>query len=172
MSEDHDPFNDPEVRHPRARALMSDEALWDCVSDTAPFGSDEGNTAYFEFRRWRVDHPDADLIACFDWILEGKLGEYTDRLLNDTSIAKLAAGDETEALLGLSYPDVFTLDATIIATALAQLADEGRVDPEAKPYVRVALQRQSHPAIVARWKQHAGERQRLLEAAAQAIEAA
>ena len=45
------------------------------------------------------------------------------------AVAKLASGDETEAR-DLGYADAFTLDATIIATALAQLADEGRIDLE------------------------------------------
>jgi hypothetical protein len=52
------------------------------------------------------------------------------------------------------------------------LTDEGRVDPEAKPYARVALRRQLHPAVVAQWKKHADKRRRLLEAAARAIDAA
>ena len=43
---------------------------------------------------------------------------------------------------------MFTLDATIIATALGQLLDEGRIDAEAKPYVRVAIHRQMHPLVV------------------------
>ena len=171
MPDDHDPFNDPEARHPRARQLMVDEALWDCVSDAAPFGSDEGNTAYFEFRAWRADHPDANLVECIDWILQGKLDRYTEQLLDDDRIAKLVSGDETESI-DLGYADAFTLDATMIATALAQLADEGRVDPEAKPYVRVALRRQLHPTVVAQWQRHADERRRLLEEAARAIEAA
>lgn len=50
---DHDPFNEPETAHPRARELMDEEFFWDCVDEEAPFGSDEGHDAYFEFRRWR-----------------------------------------------------------------------------------------------------------------------
>lgn len=28
---EHDPFNEPERAHPRARALMLEGPLWDCV---------------------------------------------------------------------------------------------------------------------------------------------
>ena len=50
---EHDPFNEPETAHPRARELMSEAFLWDCVDEEAPFGSDEGFDAYYEFREWR-----------------------------------------------------------------------------------------------------------------------
>jgi hypothetical protein len=51
------------------------------------------------------------------------------------------------AFLADAY-DTFTLDTTIIATALGQLLDEGRIDADAKPYLRVAVARQLHPKIV------------------------
>ncbi len=38
--------------------------------------------------------------------------------------------------------DVFTLDTTIIATGLGQLMDEGTIDADAKPFIRVAIRRQ------------------------------
>jgi uncharacterized protein YfeS len=151
---------------------MSDDALWDIVYDTSPFGSDEGNTAYHEFIRWRESYPSANLIDCFHWMLEGKLDQYTDELLEDNAIAKVATGDEKAGLIGLNFGTVFTLDATIIATALAQLATEGRIDPEAKPYALVAVPRQLHPTILAGWREHAEERRRLMEASKDAIEAA
>jgi hypothetical protein len=36
----------------------------------------------------------------------------------------------------------------MIATGLGQLLDEGRIDGDAKPYLRVAIKRQAHPSIV------------------------
>lgn len=52
MNDEHDPWNNPEDRHPRANELMADE-LWSCVDEDAPFGSDEGALAYDEYRAWR-----------------------------------------------------------------------------------------------------------------------
>lgn len=134
MKDDHDPWNDPLFRHPRAQELM-DESLWDCVNELAPFGSDEGAEAYTEYRSWRAAHPREDLAACIAWI-----------------------GDES------SYPDVFTFDATIIATVLGQLIDEGRIDPTVKPAARAAIARQLEEA-------DDDERRVLLSAALRAIEA-
>ncbi len=34
---EHDPFNEPERAHPRARELMSESFFWDCVDEEAPF---------------------------------------------------------------------------------------------------------------------------------------
>jgi uncharacterized protein YfeS len=116
MNDDHDPWNDPTVRHPRAQALMH-ASLWDCVNELAPFGSDEGADAYVEYRSWRDEHPGENLTACIAWI-----------------------GDES------NYPDAFTFDATIIATVLGQLIDEGRIEPSVKPAARAAIARQLEEA--------------------------
>ncbi|HUY91220.1 MAG TPA: molybdate metabolism regulator [Pirellulales bacterium] len=140
---DHDPFNEPETAHPRARELMREPLFWDCVDESAPFGSDEGSDAYYEWRNWREENPDAPLTECFDWILAGNLDAYNDSLASDAQIEKDAA-DPENALLGDQY-DIFTLDTTIIATGLGQLMDEGVIDPAAKPFMFVAIKRQRNP---------------------------
>jgi uncharacterized protein YfeS len=161
----HDPFDEPELAHPRARELLVEEFFWDCADEVAPFGSDEGHDAYFEFRRWRREHPAAPLTACFSWILEGRLDEYSPELHSDSRVAADLA-DPDGAFLASSY-DMFMLDATIIATAFAQLIDEGRIDADAKKYVRVALMRQLHPDVVT------GEtRRRILQAALRVLDQA
>jgi uncharacterized protein YfeS len=134
MDDDHDPWNDPAHRHPRAQELM-DESLWDCVNDHAPFGSDEGADAYTEWRAWRAAHPTESLTACLAWI-----------------------GAESE------YADAFTYDATVIATVLGQLVDEGHIDPSAKPAARAAIAKQIEEATD-------DERSSLLQKALSAIEA-
>lgn len=98
-----------------------DASLWDCTDEDAPFGSDEGADAYEEYRDWRLDHPDAPLTECLEWI-----------------------GDEAD------YPDAFTYDATIIATVLGQLVAEGRIDAEAKAPAYAAIARQSVDASESR----------------------
>jgi hypothetical protein len=149
---------------------MPDEALWSITDDAAPFGSDEGWESYFKHRRWRAHFPGENLARCIEWILQGRLDLYTERLLDAASIEKLASGDESDSL-ALRYRDAFTLDGTIIATALAQLVDEGRIDPEAKPFVRIALRRQLHPLVLADFI-GADHRRWLLEGVAKAIDEA
>jgi uncharacterized protein YfeS len=144
---DHDPFNEPELAHPRARELMTEEFFWDCVDEEAPFGSDEGNDAYYEFRSWREKNKEKKLTVCLAWIMEHEgLENYNESVCTDDAIARDVA-DPDGAFLAEAY-DMFTLDATVIATALGQLLDEGRIDADAKPYVRVAVKRQLHPQVV------------------------
>jgi uncharacterized protein YfeS len=142
---DHDPFNEPETAHPRARELMVESLFWDCVDEGAPFGSDEGSDAYYEWRRWREVNPTAPLTECLSWILDGKLAGYNDALCTDEQIEQDLANPDG-AFLADHY-DMFTLDTTIIATALGQLMDEGTIDASAKPYINIALRRQAHPGI-------------------------
>jgi len=72
---DRDPFNAPETAHPRARQLMREEFFWDCVDEEAPFGSDEGWQAYYEFRGWRRTSG-KNLVECLSWICMGNLDGY------------------------------------------------------------------------------------------------
>ncbi|WP_442508365.1 molybdate metabolism regulator [Novipirellula sp. SH528] len=123
---EHDPFNEPEIAHPRARELMTEPLFWDCVDESAPFGSDEGSVAYYEWRSWREENQNVSLSDCFAWILNGELSDYALAYESDDW-------------------DSFTLDATIIATGLGQLMDEGTIDNDAKPFLKIAIQRQRVP---------------------------
>ncbi|EMB17837.1 molybdate metabolism regulator [Rhodopirellula europaea] len=140
---EHDPFNEPESAHPRARELMREPFFWDCVDEAAPFGSDEGNEAYYEWRSWREENPKAALTECFDWILAGNLHAYNESLASVAQI-EMDVDNPDDAILGDQY-DMFTLDTTIIATGLGQLMDEGVIDPSAKPFLHVAIKRQRNP---------------------------
>jgi uncharacterized protein YfeS len=142
MSE-HDPFNELETAHPRARELMHEPLFWDCVDEGAPFGSDEGSDAYYEWRNWRLENPDSPLTDCFNWILDGNLESYNEELASDEQV-EIDAANPDEAFLGDQY-DMFTLDTTIIATGLGQLMDEGTIDADAKRYIHVAIKRQRNP---------------------------
>ncbi len=142
-AEDRDPWNNHEDRHPRAQTLMAEER-WDRVNELAPFGSDEGALAYNEYRDWRAENPDTNLVECLNWILADGEAAFPD-------------------------DEFFTLDASIIATVLGQLVGEGRIDHEAKPFARDALSRQM--TIAANYGDHADERLHLLQLVADAIEA-
>ena len=79
-------------------------------------------------------------------VMQGELDGYTSDLCSDEQVAAdLASPDD--AFLADSY-DAFTLDATVIATGLGQLLDEGHIDVDAKPIIEVAISRQLHPKIV------------------------
>ena len=137
---EHDPFNDSDSAHPRARELMKEEIFWDCVDEAGPFGSDEGSDAYYEWREWRKENPNAPITDCFNWILNGELDSYNSSLITDQQVAT-DLKKPREAFLAKHY-DMYTMDATIIATGLGQLVDEGRIDATAKPFMKVATTRQ------------------------------
>jgi uncharacterized protein YfeS len=167
--DDHDPWNEPSHRHPRARELMTDEVLWDCANELAPFGSDEGADAYAEYRRWRGENPGANLIDCLTWILGPNKAAYNATLTQDSAVR-----DSHKSANEFGYSDAFTLNATIITTVLGQLVDEGRIDPEAKPFARVAIDRQSHLLVLSRYRDEPtiAERRAILRSIQRVIEAA
>jgi uncharacterized protein YfeS len=147
---------------------MREDILWDCAYELAPFGSDEGSDAYAEYRSWRAENPTANLIDCIAWILGGRLAEYNFGLTTDAAIEQC---DESAESLG--YSDAFTLDATIIATVLGQLVNEGRIDAEVKPFANVAVARQIHPGVLAQYPEDvAAERRAILQLVQNVIDAA
>lgn len=162
---DHDPFNNPVLAHENARELMSEKFLWSCTNELAPFGSDEGWDAYYEWRSWRQDYKDMNICYCLNWILSGRIEEYNENLYSDDVIEENIA-EPNSAFLAEHY-DTFTLDTTIIATVLGQLLDEGKIDLEAKPYALVAINRQSHPKICIN-----DERNNILSAIKRVVESA
>jgi uncharacterized protein YfeS len=167
--DDHDPWNEESHRHQRAVRLMQGDVFWDCVNELAPFGSDEGADAYAEYRRWRAENPESSLVDCVSWILGGRIAEYDMKLVDDEAIR------QSDALAKrLGYPDAFTLDATVIATVLGQLVDEGRIDVEAKPFAKVAIARQSNPVILAKYRSESmmAERREILQKVQQVIDEA
>ena len=162
---DHDPFNEPEAAHPRSRTLMHEDFFWDCTNEDAPFGSDEGWTAYYEWRKWREDNPTSPLVECFSWILDDRLGEYNNSICADDRVTA-DLQDPDNAFMSEAF-DIFTLDTTIIGTALGQLLDEGEIDASAKPYVHVAISRQLNPQIC-----KDEDRRKILVAVKRVVEAA
>lgn len=132
---------DRETGHPRALKLIPDDFFWDCTDELAPFGSDEGDTALSEYRDWRAENPDSPLEECIIWTIEsvGEIDadEYSDAIYQESTV-----------LAQIEDPDfddqqyIFTTDVSVIATGFGQLADEGKIDAAAKPYVLRAIKRQ------------------------------
>ncbi|MEO7101269.1 MAG: molybdate metabolism regulator [Luteolibacter sp.] len=162
---DRDPFNYPQQAHPKARDLMREIFFWDCAEEDAPFGSDEGWDAYYEWRSWRSENPTSEIKECMAWILSGRLDEYNESLYSDTQVETDIESPD-DAFLSEEF-GIYTLDTTIIATGLGQLIDEGKIDESAKPYLRVAVSRQLHPLLCER-----DERRVILEAVRRVIDAA
>lgn len=126
--------------HQRAKQLVPEEFFWSCVDELAPFGSDEGDTALAEFRDWRKRNPTTPTIECLKWVIEsvGEMDfeEYNEGLLNP---AKVKEAIQDEDFDDQQY--IYTLDNSVIATGYAQLVDEGVIEVQNKPIIRLAIDR-------------------------------
>lgn len=127
--------------HKRAIELIPEEFFWSCIDELAPFGSDEGDTALAEWRDWRKENKGTPSIECLKWTIEGvgemQFKDYNEKLLSKELIKKQIADEDFD-----DQQYVFTLDISVIATGFGQLVDEGLIDPQNKPIIKLALDRQ------------------------------
>jgi uncharacterized protein YfeS len=168
------PYNLKKGAHPRARKLMPHAPLWDIVNENAPFGSDDGNAALDEFAAWRAAHPSAPLLEFLAWTMDSPASADWKMPLgpNETSDAVLADWiAQAKAGTFDFHNEVWRRDTNIIASALAQLVHEGTIDAEAKPFVMLAVMRQSHPAVL-EYNSNTRSRTLMMERIRAAIEAA
>ena len=111
-------------------------------TELAPFGSDEGYTALYEFRDWRKENPELDLLGCIAWIVndlrELSLEEFA---YGGTLLMEKIKRDLEDPTFDIHY-HYFTFDITIIATGFGQLVDEGTIDKRAKPFIEISIDRQ------------------------------
>jgi uncharacterized protein YfeS len=138
--EDEEPYGiDRDHAHPRALELVPEEFFWDCVDELAPFGSDEGDMALSEWRRWRQENPSAPALDCLIWTIESvgemTIEDYNSLLAESTLQAQIA----DEAFDDVQY--IYILDTSVIATGFGQLVDEGRIDFDSKPLIKRAINR-------------------------------
>lgn len=134
---------DKSKAHPNALKLLEEDFFWSNGDELAPFGSDEGHEALCEFRRWRKENPKIEVGYCIAWVINsvGEIDNYDDyneENIVDEELIKRQKADP-------NFDDqqyIYTLDTSIIATALGQLVDEGIIEIDYKYYVQVAINRQ------------------------------
>jgi uncharacterized protein YfeS len=130
-----------EHAHKRAIELVPEEFFWNCADELAPFGSDEGDMALSEYRDWRKENPETPTIECIQWTIESvgeiEFDEYNTSLV---SAEKVKEQIEDEDFDDRQY--IYTLDISVIATGFAQLVDEGKIEAQNKPVMKIALDRQ------------------------------
>ena len=132
---------DRKKAHPRALELAPDEFFWSNHDELGPFGSDEGDTALHDYRAFRKRQKSSTQYHCLVWAIESvsetRIAHYTRHIL-----------DEAKVRAQISDPDIddqqyiYTVDVTAIATGFGQLVDEGKIDPECKDFIALAIERQ------------------------------
>lgn len=127
--------------HKRAIELIPEEFFWDCTDELATFGSDEGDTALYEFRKWRKNNPDKLCYECLKWTIECvgelKIKDYNEKILNKQQIKSQMEDEKFD-----DQQFIFTVDISVIATGFGQLVDEGKIDKKNKVLIQIALSRQ------------------------------
>lgn len=128
--------------HARAIELLTEDFFWSASDELSPFGSDEGHTALCEFRKWRKKNKKISVGYCIVWVIEsvGEFDDYDDyneeNLVDELKIKSQIDNDEFD-----DQQYIFTLDSSVIATALGQLVDEGLIEVDYKYFVQVAINR-------------------------------
>jgi len=147
---------DIEYAHKKAIELIPEEFFWSCIDELAPFGSDEGDMALAEFRRWRKANPTIATIECLRWTIEG-VGEmdFSDYNRDMLSREKIRSQIEDEDFDDSQY--IFTLDVSVIATGFGQLVDEGVIEAANKETIQIAIERQIIWAEISKDWPHASQ---------------
>jgi len=127
--------------HERAKKLIPQDFFWSCIDELGPFGSDEGDTALAEFRRWRKANPSKPTLECLIWTITG-VGEmefsgYNHQLVDREKIASQLQDNKFD-----DRQYIYTLDISVIATGFGQLVDEGSIDQANRDVIQIAIDRQ------------------------------
>ena len=132
---------DKDYAHPKAIELIPEDFFWSCIDELAPFGSDEGAIALVEYRDWRKENPNTPTLECLKWVIEAvgemNYADYNQKIV-DKQLLKLQLEDT-------DFDDqqfIYTLDISVIATGFAQLVDEGIIEQQNKPIIKLAIDRQ------------------------------
>lgn len=132
---------DIENANKRAVELIPEDFFWSGIDELAPFGSDEGDMALYEYRDWRKINPKTATIECLKWVIEDvgemNFADYNYNILNKELIQTQIDDDNFN-----DQQYIWTLDISIIATGFAQLVDEGLIELANIPIIQLAIHRQ------------------------------
>lgn len=51
----------PELAHPNAKKILTEDFYWSPINETSPFGNDDGSDAFYGFRQWRLSNKEISL---------------------------------------------------------------------------------------------------------------
>jgi uncharacterized protein YfeS len=144
-----------EGAHPRAREVLTDAFFWDASDPCGPFGDETGREVLEAFRDFRLEEPRGNPVTLLDELLEEwEIANGSWDVVDADEVQAVGADDE----LGL-----LVRDEAILALAFAQIIVEGRVDLEVRRRAMLALVRQSLPALIHGFGDHARARTERIE---------
>ena len=138
---------DKNFAHPKAIELIPEDFFWSNYLNSSPFGSDEGDIALAEFRKWRKANPKAPLLEMLKLTIESvgnmKFEDYNDSLLETLKIQSQINDKHFE-----HSQYIYTLDVAVIGTGFGQLVDEGLIEKDCKRVISIAIQRQKKYLVI------------------------
>ena len=135
----------PLTSHPKYRAFFNNELYYCCVTEWAPFGSDEGDISLYEFcEEIRKQKGSFDMAAFIKSIID--VYDSWDVPLPVENITKESFLSEE-----LDLNNIFICDVTAYATAFAQIKTTGRLDAELKKMALNAMKRRKIAAEILEW---------------------
>lgn len=140
--------------HPLSTQLMKEDFFWDPGDVSAPFGSDDGADANYNFRQWRKTHPSGDVIE----YLKHRLKYH--RIDFEKWHAKADSVDDTGFNFNQFYPTA-TANRVILACVFGQLALEGKIDDRLIDYGLLAIRLERQKDSLKKWRAP-GERDKQL----------
>ena len=118
--------------HPKSASLMKEEWWWSPFDDLSPFGNDDGSDAFYLFKDWRENYPNAEPITFID-VLEKRWEMSFDHIDNDSE----------KDLPAIQKANTFyrAIDRSVIGVALGQIVLEGKISPKLKEIGSKAIKR-------------------------------
>lgn len=132
---------DFDTAHKRAIALIPEEFFWSCLDDLAPFGAEAGDAALAGYRKWRQKHPAQPTIDYLKQTIKN-IGKIAVETYNEELLCKEKIKQQLpdHPLNHRQY--IHNLDVSVMAAGFAQLVDEGLIEADNKPLIKVAIERQ------------------------------
>ena len=131
--------------HPRARALISDDFFWSSADESAPFGSNEGYYAVYDYFAWRETRGNHDkpFIEYLKFL-------FAENGLDMTTYLDSSSTPETisEKNSQKSAHDDLSFFRTITPAALCQLVFEGKMDNVTKKIAKTIISKMYDPKFI------------------------
>ncbi len=137
-AEDEESWDNPKKAHANARALMSEEWLWDITSDQSPFGNDDGWDMMDGLCEWLEENPRKNVVAYFQ--------EIIDTYPQPTAWNETAAG-EILRVKESGYDDFVRREELVIAFAFGLLVKRGYVPEEIRVHALGTCNRMLMPEL-------------------------
>ncbi|RDB07359.1 WGR domain-containing protein [Runella aurantiaca] len=135
--------------HPLAKKLLNETFIWSCIEETGPFGSDDGNDTFWNYRDWSQENPRGKSIE----FMSNLLTEWYGKDFTKLNLEEIEQSRIHEILSKDPIQIPIHIDTTIISTAFSQLVLKGKIDTDTLYLTEIALKRQLMPVCLSHFRE-------------------